>query len=366
MALYQQNSVRKRTLQELKMQEEEGIGSLCRLGNQPISPKTQLEHEKRIRREIANNNERRRMQSINAGFQSLRALLPLNEGEKLSKAAILQHTSEYIYQLEQEKTKLLSQNCQLKRLLNSQVTLENELSNTDSPLPKRKKVKHITTAESSDEGIGNMSPHQESKSNLEEVKSEVLELRVQLDRERRLRMILEEQTRNLESQVYQTQTSECLMGRFVSQFSSQQQLVSVRPEDDVSPEGIKSSNSRAPESPQDLSGRKSNSEEVLHATYGNSVVQVPRAEAKEPQNLCKGNSTSRQNLETIVEAIRHLEGDHLFRDDPEPPEQTRSASESTPSSQLHISRNKLVMQQLFHCPPVTSYSRPGVIVTNRS
>lgn len=26
-------------------------------------------------------------------------------------------------------------------------------------------------------------------------------------------------------------------------------------------------------------------------------------------------STSRQNLETIVEAIRHLEGDHLFSDD---------------------------------------------------
>lgn len=29
-------------------------------------------------------------------------------------------------------------------------------------------------------------------------------------------------------------------------------------------------------------------------------------------------STSRQNLETIVEAIRHLEGDHLFNDDPVP------------------------------------------------
>lgn len=26
-------------------------------------------------------------------------------------------------------------------------------------------------------------------------------------------------------------------------------------------------------------------------------------------------ATSRQNLETIVEAIRHLEGDHLFNDD---------------------------------------------------
>ena len=35
--------------------------------------------EKRIRREIANSNERRRMQSINAGFSSLRSLLPHHE-----------------------------------------------------------------------------------------------------------------------------------------------------------------------------------------------------------------------------------------------------------------------------------------------
>lgn len=76
--------------------------------------------EKRMRREIANSNERRRMQSINAGFQSLRQMLPHHEGEKLSKAAILQQTAEYIYTLEQEKTRLLSQNCQLKRLLDQQ------------------------------------------------------------------------------------------------------------------------------------------------------------------------------------------------------------------------------------------------------
>jgi transcription factor AP-4 len=36
----------------------------------------------------------------------------------LFQAAILQQTAEYIYQLEQEKTSLLSQNCQLKRLVN--------------------------------------------------------------------------------------------------------------------------------------------------------------------------------------------------------------------------------------------------------
>lgn len=48
-----------------------------------------MEAEKRIRREIANSNERRRMQSINAGFQALRTLLPRHEGEKLSKVSII-------------------------------------------------------------------------------------------------------------------------------------------------------------------------------------------------------------------------------------------------------------------------------------
>lgn len=60
-----------------------------RLSNRPTSPKTQMEQEKRIRREIANSNERRRMQSINAGFQSLRTLLPHHDGEKLSKVSLL-------------------------------------------------------------------------------------------------------------------------------------------------------------------------------------------------------------------------------------------------------------------------------------
>ncbi|KMQ94755.1 transcription factor ap-4, partial [Lasius niger] len=50
-----------------------------------VTPRSHMEQEKRIRREIANSNERRRMQSINAGFQSLRTLLPHHEGEKLSK-----------------------------------------------------------------------------------------------------------------------------------------------------------------------------------------------------------------------------------------------------------------------------------------
>lgn len=46
-----------------------------------------VEQEKRIRREIANSNERRRMQSINSGFNSLRTMLPKHDGEKLSKVS---------------------------------------------------------------------------------------------------------------------------------------------------------------------------------------------------------------------------------------------------------------------------------------
>ncbi|KZC13890.1 Transcription factor AP-4 [Dufourea novaeangliae] len=53
-----------------------------------VTPRNHMEQEKRMRREIANSNERRRMQSINAGFQSLRTLLPHHEGEKLSKSGV--------------------------------------------------------------------------------------------------------------------------------------------------------------------------------------------------------------------------------------------------------------------------------------
>lgn len=62
---------------------------LCsRLSDRAGSPSLHMDQEKRMRREIANSNERRRMQSINAGFQSLRTLLPHHEGEKLSKVRV--------------------------------------------------------------------------------------------------------------------------------------------------------------------------------------------------------------------------------------------------------------------------------------
>ena len=43
---------------------------------------------KRMRRVIANSNERKRMQNINAGFETLRYLMPHLQGEKLSKVSL--------------------------------------------------------------------------------------------------------------------------------------------------------------------------------------------------------------------------------------------------------------------------------------
>lgn len=73
--------------------------------------------DKRVKREIANSNERRRMQSINAGFQRLKRLLPVNDSEKLSKASILQNAAEFIQQIEREKLALYEQNTLLRGIL---------------------------------------------------------------------------------------------------------------------------------------------------------------------------------------------------------------------------------------------------------
>ncbi|KAG4074803.1 hypothetical protein HA402_006442 [Bradysia odoriphaga] len=166
-----------------------------------------MENEKRMRREIANSNERRRMQSINAGFQSLRSLLPHHEGEKLSKAAILQQTAQYIIELEREKTLLLSQNCQLKRLVDQQETSEVHVL-------KKRKLDPVftiqTISDSSDEGLGSMSPEpitllttaNGKTTTLTATPKEIVELKNLLEAERRQKNALEERLRQIELQIF--------------------------------------------------------------------------------------------------------------------------------------------------------------------
>ncbi|MXQ80766.1 hypothetical protein E5288_WYG009141 [Bos mutus] len=219
----------------------------CSLANIPLTPETQRDQERRIRREIANSNERRRMQSINAGFQSLKTLIPHTDGEKLSKAAILQQTAEYIFSLEQEKTRLLQQNTQLKRFI--------QLSGSS---PKRRR------AEDKDEGIGSPDIWEDEKA--EDLRREMIELRQQLDKERSVRMMLEEQVRSLEAHMY--------------------------------PEKLKLLPTPAP---------------THHPTV---IVPAPAPPPSHhinvvtmgPSSVINSVSTSRQNLDTIVQAIQHIEG----------------------------------------------------------
>lgn len=65
---------------------------LCRSPG-PSGGQSKRPMDKKLRRQIANCNERRRMQSINAGFHTLRVLMPHLQGEKLSKVCGFRYTS---------------------------------------------------------------------------------------------------------------------------------------------------------------------------------------------------------------------------------------------------------------------------------
>ncbi|XP_073351346.1 transcription factor AP-4 isoform X1 [Pagrus major] len=274
------------SLQHFRKTEKEVIGGLCSLANIPLTPETARDQERRIRREIANSNERRRMQSINAGFQSLKTLIPHSDGEKLSKAAILQQTAEYIFTLEQEKTRLLQQNNQLKRIIQ-------ELSGSS---PKRRR------AEEKDEGIGSPDILEEEKT--EDLRREMIELRQQLEKERSVRMMLEDQMRSLDDQLY-PEKLKAIAQQVQEQQAQTQSLVHLQQhkqlERDLTP--AHSPQVLAPATPP---------APTHHATV---IVPAPAQPPHHVTVVTMGQtsvintvSTSRQNLDTIVQAIQHIEG----------------------------------------------------------
>lgn len=276
------------SLQHFRKTEKEVIGGLCSLANIPLTPETARDQERRIRREIANSNERRRMQSINAGFQSLKTLIPHSDGEKLSKAAILQQTAEYIFTLEQEKTRLLQQNSQLKRIIQ-------ELSGSS---PKRRR------AEEKDEGIGSPDILEEEKT--EDLRREMIELRQQLEKERSVRMMLEDQMRSLDAQLY-PEKLKAIAQQLQEQQAQTQGLVRLQQqkqlERDLTP--AHSPQVMAPATPP---------APTHHATViVPAPVQPPQPHhvtvvTMGPASVINTVSTSRQNLDTIVQAIQHIEG----------------------------------------------------------
>lgn len=269
------------SLQHFRKTEKEVIRGLCSLANIPLTPETQRDQERRIRREIANSNERRRMQSINAGFQSLKTLIPHTDGEKLSKAAILQQTAEYIFSLEQEKTRLLQQNTQLKRFIQ-------ELSGSS---PKRRR------AEDKDEGIGSPDIWEDEKA--EDLRREMIELRQQLDKERSVRMMLEEQVRSLEAHMYPEKLK--VIAQQVQLQQQQEQVRLLHQEKLEREQQHLRTQLLPPPAP------------THHPTV---IVPAPAPPSSHhinvvtmgPSSVINSVSTSRQNLDTIVQAIQHIEG----------------------------------------------------------
>lgn len=78
-------------------------------------------------------------------------------------------------------------------------------------------------------------------------------------------------------------------------------------------------------------------------------------------------STSRQNLETIVEAIRHLEGDSLFDgveggggEDGAPQEAPLALTKHNSPEKQHLIKVKMNQYLQFH-----QQQRPGVIVVKQ-
>uniref|UniRef100_A0A3Q1GK63 Transcription factor AP-4 (activating enhancer binding protein 4) n=1 Tax=Acanthochromis polyacanthus TaxID=80966 RepID=A0A3Q1GK63_9TELE len=301
------------SLQHFRKTEKEVIGGLCSLANIPLTPETARDQERRIRREIANSNERRRMQSINAGFQSLKTLIPHSDGEKLSKAAILQQTAEYIFTLEQEKTRLLQQNSQLKRIIQVRNTFRffsfisfssSELDISISPQelsgssPKRRR------AEEKDEGIGSPDILEEEKT--EDLRREMIELRQQLDKERSVRMMLEEQMRSFDAQLY-PEKLKAIAQQFQEQQVQTQSLVRIQQqkvlEKDLTPA----------HSPQVLAPGTPPAPTHHPTVIVPAPAQTPQPHhvtvvTMGPASVINTASTSRQNLDTIVQAIQHIEG----------------------------------------------------------
>lgn len=154
------------------------------------------------------------------------------------------------------------------------------------------------------------------------------ELRVQLESERRLRRLLEERLQTLEAQIYPE--------------SAQEISTPVLHYEQTDIAECKMEKEEGEKQPTDTPVVAPLLEAAIKAEPRVEVEVIPDAAHDAPSRLYLA-STSRQNLETIVEAIRHLEGDHLF-------------GEETGDAPLALTK------KIDRTPP----QRPGVIVVKHS
>ncbi|CAF0879838.1 unnamed protein product [Adineta steineri] len=269
-----------------------------------MAPNSQLDHEKRVRREIANCNERRRMQSINTGFQSLKILIPHSCGEKLSKACILQRAADHIKSLENEKIKLQSQNEQFRILIKSfQI-------DSSSVLQAQRRL----STNDSDETVLLLANNDESKPVVNNVYDDVKNHHtywhaeyVQSPKDEQPSPHIDKYYRTVKQSTPATTSDTTYM--IVQQSQPSQRCY------------------------------KTNS---LDQNSDNGIVIVERCQFR-TQSVDTNNTVSRRNLQTIVEAIRHLEGDDALAN----MNQTQQSSSSTHQQEDLPAQIKAMINEKF-------------------
>ncbi|CAF4130734.1 unnamed protein product [Rotaria magnacalcarata] len=269
-----------------------------------MTPNSQLEQEKRVRREIANSNERRRMQSINSGFQNLKVLIPHSCGEKLSKACILQRAADHIKSLENEKLKLQSQNEQFRILIKSFQIDSTSVLQTQRRLSTNGKVLLFLFRTHCLSVCGYKGPKEKETTVVVDNSGEtVLLLGNNNDETKPIVNNVFDDVKNRHTywhaQYVQTQKDEQ---------PSPQQI-------DKYYRSVKQSNTSATTSDTTYMILKQSQPSQLYykansldQNNDNGIVIVERCQLQ-TQSVDTNNTVSRRNLQTIVEAIRHLEGD---------------------------------------------------------
>ncbi|NXU94034.1 TFAP4 factor, partial [Xiphorhynchus elegans] len=157
--------------------------------------------------------------------------------------------------------------------------------------PKRRR------AEDKDEGIGSPDIWEDEKA--EDLRREMIELRQQLDKERSVRMMLEEQVRSLEAHMYPEKLKVIAQQVQLQQQQEQVRLLhqeKLEREQQIRTQLLPSHGPPAPtHHPTVIVPAPPPSHHVTVVTMG-------------PSSVINTVSTSRQNLDTIVQAIQHIEG----------------------------------------------------------
>ncbi|KFP50429.1 Transcription factor AP-4, partial [Cathartes aura] len=208
---------------------------------------------------------------------SLKTLIPHTDGEKLSKAAILQQTAEYIFSLEQEKTRLTP---------------------TETH-PQKKKPARPRDGTGGDGTVLAGRGGDIVTVPWDGWRREMIGLRQQRDKERSVRMMLEEQVRSLEAHMYPEKLKVIAQQVQLQQQQEQVRLLhqeKLEREQQIRTQPLPSHAPPAPtHHPTVIVPAPPPSHHVTVVTMG-------------PSSVINTVSTSRQNLDTIVQAIQHIEG----------------------------------------------------------